>query len=379
MRRAIRAIQCRIGWNRVSISVAAWVCAGVCAFVVGRSDASALQDLRPGRWYEIPNSDLGSIAVATGGGGSIRRLTAWSGAALDPTANRLLVWGGGHGDYAGNEVYCFDLDALKWTRLSEPGHADDGRDATYPDGSPRARHTYNYIEFLPELGHLLSFGGAALFPFGDSHTRTIAEFDPRSGVWVLGRRADVPAGGNMLGAQARRDPVTGDVFFLPSQKASLARYSVRQDRWSGGWPSTYIRVHATAALDWKRRQMVLIGSGTDKPQAYAWNLDRPGPARDLRELTRGDVEIERAYAPGFDFHSPSGKFVAWSGGSDVYVLDPENWTWSRRLAAADNSAVPALPLGTGTYGRFRYVPKLDLFVLMNGVERNVFVYRLAPE
>jgi len=39
---------------------------------------------------------------------------------------------------------------------------------------------------------------------------------------------------------------------------------------------------------------------------------------------------------------------------------------------------PGPQLSTGTFGRFRYVPALDLFVVMNGVQRNVFVYRLAP-
>jgi hypothetical protein len=71
-------------------------------------------------------------------------------------------------------------------------------------------------------------------------------------------------------------------------------------------------------------------------------------------------------------------FVAWSGGTDVYVLDPTAWRWTRRAPSPENRADPGPQLSTGTYGKFRYVPALDLFVVMNGVQRNVFVYRLAP-
>ena len=289
-----------------------------------------------------------------------------------------MLWGGGHEDYAGNEVYAFDLASLRWERLTQPAAVDRERTDTYADGSPRARHTYNYIEFVPSIGRLVSFGGAALYPHGSSSTRRISEFDPRSRTWATGQRADVPAGGNMIGSHARLDPVSGDVFFLGGQRAALMRYSPADDRWRTGWEPRHVRVHATAAVDPVRRAYVLVGSGNATPQVLKWDLDRPGSSVDLRTLTSGDKQIEHAYAPGFDFHPRSRLFVAWNGGAAVYVLDPDRWQWTRREAASGNLHDPGTPLSTGTYGRFRYVPGLDLFVLMNGVKRNVFVYRLAP-
>lgn len=339
-------------------------------------DSSPLQRIAPGHWYEIPNSALRKVAPKPSVDGSVARITAWSGAGFDPKNRRLLIWGGGHGDYAGNEVYAFDLDTLAWTRLTEPARPDRNQADSYADQTPRSRHTYDYIEYVPELGRLVSFGGAALYPRGTASTRKIAEFDPQSRAWVQGQRRDVPPAGSMIGAHARVDPVSGDVFFIPSQRGALMRYSPKQDRWSGGWAKTYVRVHATAALDPHRRLMVLIGSGTEQPQAFKWNLDRGGPATDLRAVTTGDKEIERAYAPGFDFDEVSRNFVAWSGGTSVYVLDPDHWRWVRQPPATDNTADPGPQQASGTFGRFRYVPGLDVFVLMNGVDRNVFVYRL---
>ena len=119
-----------------------------------------------------------------------------------------------------------------------------------------------------------------------------------------------------------------------------------------------MRVHATAAIDPKRRFFVLIGSGTGAPQALRWHFDRPGRAMDLRPLTAGDKEIERAYAPGFDFHPASGVFVAWSGGADVYVLDPAGWRWTRRARrpeiarSPDRSCLRGLMEDSATYRRW---------------------------
>ena len=358
-------------------------CAATCAATLATMSAAAapspLQRLEPGQWYEIPNSALRAAATRRGAPASVRKITAWSSAAFDPQSDRLLVWGGGHEDYAGNEVYAFNLGTLEWTRLSEPSRPDREGGDSYADGAPRSRHTYDYLEFLPTQRRLVSFGGAALYPRGGAQTRRISEFDPENGTWVTGRRRDVPPGGSMIGAHARLDPASGDVFFVPGQRGALARYSPSEDRWRDGWAPVFVRVHATAALDPKRRLMVLIGSGTDKPQAIRWHLDRPGPSTDLRTVTSGDKDIERAYAPGFDFHAPSGRFVAWSGGTDVYVLDPDDWRWTRHAPAPGNAADPGPPLSTGTHGRFRYVLGRDLFVLMNGVNRNVFVYRLPTQ
>jgi len=47
-------------------------------------------------------------------------MTAWSGGAFDTTRDRLVVWGGGHADYPGNELYVFDLGTLRWQRLTDP-------------------------------------------------------------------------------------------------------------------------------------------------------------------------------------------------------------------------------------------------------------------
>lgn len=359
--------------------------AALCAFVcvaapISGSWARELVDLSAlprGHWTEIHDSQLTSVAATPSPGGAINKIMAWSSAALDSRRQLLLLWGGGHGDYAGNEVYAFDIGRQEWRRLTEPSIADAGRTDTYADGRPRARHTYDYLEYMPGIDRMVSFGGAALYPYGGSATRQIAEFDIETRTWSVGRRAAVPEVGNMIGTHARVDPRSGDVFVLPSQQSRLLRYSPSADRWTQGRDRTYVRVHSTAAIDPGRRLFVVIGSGGGAGrQALKWDLDRLGPAIDLRCRTSGDVEIESAYGPGFDFHSPSGRFVAWAGGTDVYVLDPSTWRWARVSAAPGNDVDPGPASGTGTYGRFRYVESIDAFILVNAADQNVYLYRL---
>ena len=82
-------------------------------------------------------------------------IAPWGGAAFDTTRNRLIVRGGGHGDYSGNEIYSFSLDTLTWTRLTGPGESSPGaapKNTYYNDqGTPSSRHTYNCLQDLSHL------------------------------------------------------------------------------------------------------------------------------------------------------------------------------------------------------------------------------------
>ena len=289
-RATMAAIMVQMRLFRPEGRAAATVRAAVASLGIGiftlNTAASSFRDVPAGQWVEVPNTRLVDVAVQGSPGGSIRKITAWSGAAYDSNRNQVLVWGGGHSDYGGNEVYAFDLDDLTWRRLTEPSAADRSRAPLYPDGRPRARHTYNYIEYLPSRDRLVSFGGSGPYPSGGGEfTRDQAEFDPDSGRWQTSGRAAVPKTGNMIGAHARLDHSTGDVYFLGSQRASPMRYEPATDRWVQGWGTTHVRVHSTAAIDPDRRLLVVVGSGGDagRGQLIAWRLDRPAGAGPHRE------------------------------------------------------------------------------------------------
>lgn len=358
--------------------VAGWV--ALLATAAHAGNPAVLERLTPGQWLELPDTKLIDAAPRTSPGGSTLKVVTWSGGAYDSRHDAVLVWGGGHSDYAGNEVYVFDLGTQRWQRLTEPSVADRARTPAYPDGQPRARHTYNYLEYVPSIERLLCFGASGPWPGGGGEfSREVLEFDVDKRRWTSGTRADVPpSSGTLIGAQARLDPVSGRIFVIGSQRAALQAYDPGTNRWSSGWTPVRVRVHATAAIDPVRREFMLIGSGGKAgAQALRWHLDRPGDAEDLASRTSGDKQIQAAYAPGFDYDAVAGQLVAWSGGTDIFVFDADETRWTRLPAATGNTVDPGPANPTGTFGRFRYAARHDAFVLVNRADQNVFMYRPA--
>src|SRR5215475_9419554 len=85
--------------------------------------AGPLDSLAPGTWYEFPSSHMDSAAPA---GADVRAVMyAWSSGVYDSDRDQLVVFGGGHTDYSGNEVYAFGPitgTSPKWTRLTDPSN-----------------------------------------------------------------------------------------------------------------------------------------------------------------------------------------------------------------------------------------------------------------
>ncbi len=94
-------------------------------------------------------------------------ITAWGSMAWDGNRRQLIIWGGGHANYAGNEVYRFDAATLRWERASLPSAVRPPfNDRRYfaVDGAmnaPISSHTYDNQEFLPRADRFITFGGAS--------------------------------------------------------------------------------------------------------------------------------------------------------------------------------------------------------------------------
>src|SRR5262249_13015788 len=81
----------------------------------------------PVPWPALPHSQLSlqlpsPIPPGATGPGAI--VGGWNSAAVDTSRNQLLILAaGGHGDYAGNEVYSFATGVGQFTRLTNPSPA----------------------------------------------------------------------------------------------------------------------------------------------------------------------------------------------------------------------------------------------------------------
>lgn len=363
------------------------------AFAAEKVGSSPLDAIKPGEWYEVPNSNLSVVAAKPGQDlGEFRDIMrAWNGAAYDTKRERLIIWGGGHVNYGGNEVYVFDVSTLKWERLTEPspttlkggklnvasGQTDRRLNA---DGTPISKHSYDGLEYLPEpVDRLVQYGGSRWFSGGEDELVWFFDFSSRT--WE--RKKDAPL--SALTPLSAYDSKTGNYYVQNSSR--LLEFNPRRNIWTvvgttGEWSS-----EGVAEIDPVRRRFITIESG----RMFYYDLDGKRPLKRMLLKTRGNTEIEKSHAPGFAYNAKADCLVAWSGtttdkqvnesGDSVFVLDPESLVWTQIKPVA----APAPPIfnkdaypgkSYGTFGRWRYIPAKNLFIGVNNVSANVFFYRL---
>lgn len=363
------------------------------ALAAEKGSGSPLDAIKPGEWYEVPNSNLSAVAAKPGQDlGEFRDIMrAWNGAAYDTKRERLIIWGGGHVNYGGNEVYVFDISTLKWERLTEPspttlkggklnvasGQTDRRLNA---DGTPISKHSYDGLEYLPEpVDRLIQYGGSRWFSGGEDELVWFFDFSSRT--WE--RKKDAPL--STLTPMSAYDPKTGNYYVQNSSR--LLEYNLRKNTWNvigstGEWSSGGV-----AEIDPIRRRFITIENG----RMFYYDLDSSRPLQRMRLKTSGDTEIEKSHAPGFAYNTKADCFVAWSGtttdnvanglGDVVFVLDPESLVWTR-IKFTGMFALPRFAKGEypgkshGTFGRWRYIPSKDLFIGVNNVSDNIYFYRL---
>jgi hypothetical protein len=341
-------------------------------------------DLQPGHWHEIPNTHLMDVTpepcVHTSCDKVGNVIKAWSGGAYDTKRDWFIVWGGGHEDYGGNEIYAFDVNTLAWSRLNDPSYDLGGTPDTgvYPDGTPRSVHSYGYIEYVANIDRFCTIGAATLYPSGNANTGKVHcnDFDNLdSALRGWEHRSTMPHDAK-IGARAVYDSLTGHVWYNGyDSRDYLMQWDPIANVWSVRTPEQAASGNKmSAAIDPGRGVFVDIGVGVT---AGYYNIRQSGELTKINLNSSGPSTVEDAKAPGFEFDPVSDQFVGWAGGTSVYALDFDARQWKECPAASTNSTSPGPQLANGTYGRFQYVPSKNAFIFVNGVNQNVFAYKLS--
>ncbi len=341
--------------------------------------AGPVEALLPGEWYEVPNSNVSAINPCpanncnySGATGQKSVILAWSGGAYDTKRDRLILWGGGHGDYAGNEIYGFDVNTLKWIMLTKPStNIADGE--VYPDGRPSSRHTYGGLLYLASVDKLWASNGSVWQNGGCSVGTWMYDFSaspPESG-WA--RQTDYP-GDAKCGAVSAYDPATGLVWF--NGKAGLQTFNPANTSspWVQRNQEGSVPLYMSGAIDAKRQKLVMIGGG----YAFIHDISQSGTVARQNLAALGATEIESANAPGLAYDPVSDRIVAWDGGASVYTLNMDTLVWERRAPASSNTVTPPqVTAAGGTFGRFQYMPFYNAFIAVNATSENVYIYKLS--
>ncbi|MHC4917320.1 MAG: hypothetical protein ACYTGB_17725, partial [Planctomycetota bacterium] len=309
--------------------------------------------LEPGHWLEVPDSHLEKVAFKwpkEGVGHRIGRVSGimncWCGGAYDTKRERLIIWGGGHGGYAGNEIYVFDVPKLKWERINDPSlKLDNGRGETYPDGMPRSVHTYDYIEYIPSLDRFVSLGLYATYPsgVGGGHTTWCFDFEARK--WETKAARKLPMAVNYCTAASAFDPVTGHAF-TNTRNGTVREWDPLADKWTERGRGAGHGWLAMGAVDPVGRRYLSIGRTFTKSgqplvaQFYSADISGPGKVKREKVASKGPQKIPEGNAPGLEYDPVLDRIVGWDGGADVFALDLEEKEWKKLAPAAGNKVAP---------------------------------------
>ena len=297
---------------------------------------------------------------------------AWGGAGYDSGRNRMYIWGGGHADYYGNELYALDLTTQQMVRLTDPGAPADpdaspaeSELAPHDGTQPHSRHTYDGITYIDHADRLWAFSGSLASKVGSGDNVTWL-FDPNTNAWTRDAHSgDIPK--VVFAAFAAYDPISEKVFF--HDRTALYTYTYAPD---GGVYEKLINdgaigLDGNAAIDPINRKMLVIGRG----QQIIYDLDPAGGYTRTDHPPAGDAGFLAHSGPGLAYDANAGQFVAWIGDGKIYYLDAATMTWS---SLAMNGG-PGPQHSQGTYGRFAYVAETDAFVVVGRSEYNATTFK----
>ena len=355
--------------------------------------AGPIDTLAPGHWYEVLNSAVKTIDPCpqktcsfSANEGQAAVIDDWNGGALATRyggKGGFIVWGGGHSGYYGNEIYVFDIESLKWQRVSSPvvNPVCNLSEGELQDGSPCAAHTFDGVDYHPGTNSFALLGIVALEEGIQSSPR-VHFFDFDTLTWRRGQRYPGMSQG-MYTATAYDS--TRDVFWMiPAFEAPVGKYDPNANSGAGAW-TTYnsytLDSGHVASIDPTRDILVVI-DGYSQHRLIVWDLKNPNSP--IVPRVSGATTPMQGYGNGFDWDPVQKVFVAWTGGTSVYTLTPPSgdwrtgtWVWAQVAAASDNTVTPSAKNSNNTYSRWRYAPGVNAWVLVNRTSDNVFFYKLA--
>ena len=333
-------------------------------------------------WREIPNTSLRSACPAKGYNGVdydfsfyCQNVTAaWNGGAFDSKRNRLYIWGGGHTDYMGNEIYALDLNQNKMLRLTSPATpladkmSDSNPSELMPhDGSqPNSRHTYDAMVYLPNQDRVWAFSGSLASSGGTDSVTWI--FDPNTNRWQrVSPKGNLPVGN--YGIVSAYNPNTGKVILHDQHALYSYEYTSKGGVYTRLVEDRDYGIHLSAEFDPIRNVFVMAGGG----KMFLYDLSPGKPSIRIKPKMTGDNEIINSQGPGLAYDPNSRQIIAWAGGNKSYGLDLDKHSW-RAIA---HSGDPGPAICNGTYGRWAYSEQLNAFVTYNWYENNAFILRPA--
>ena len=223
-----------------------------------------------------------------------------------------------------------------------------GETGKNPDGSPGARHTYGGMAYVSSIQKYLLIGGSLASGSGKAARRRWL-IDPAGGYQLIGPDQ---TGWDVLGYQAVYDSVTDTVYYARGGSFwSVDHVSGARTNYHPAEPSA-ASYKFGIAIDEARRTVLIVGGG----KVRKFNIDTKALTKYSTNPNQSDYPVvdaaiqplKDAYGPGLEYDAQLDKYVAWNGGSTIYLLDPVTLD----VETVESTGTPAGKSTNGIYGRF---------------------------
>ena len=313
-----------------------------------------------GQWVAIATSNtIASVQPSptpAGNTGTASVTDAWGCIAASADGD-VYLWGGGHWDYAGNEVYRLRLnqDSPAWQRLGSPSSSTTSDVKYYSDGNPSARHTYQSHWFAG--GKLKSLGGAYNYGSSSVSPSNTDIFDPETATW----QTKVNANGSHW--YATGDHNTGVIYAAGPSGASTVRYirMALDNTWTQlGTGSGSAGYFGGSAFDSARQRIYRIGDYDGGVPVTYWAVGSGEVNPSLTGTAASAFDSSGPY-PGVDYDSGSDCIYLKDDGANRTVYRLNCSTFACDTFTTSGATPPAAASGA-VCGRFKYIPDLKGFI-----------------
>ena len=373
-------------------------------------------------WQDLPNTQLQSVCPPNNfqpaGGGMPAYdfannchnvIDGNSSAALDTKRNRLIIWGGGHAAYPGNEVYALELGTLSSTykartnstapsmvRLTDPSVYSTTCSGN-SDGTPQSTHTYQSLIYLPRQDKMFKWGGANYCGAASPDDANVWLFNAATNAWEHPTMTWV--GGAQPGTAT-----DGTRCVLDTTKATdsvVCYYSYRQ-MWRFDFPANTatlltawgydIQSKPSLVLDPDRRMLFAFGYGDNITpsggKVFSIALDSPYTKTEITAGVTGCADLAHYWYPSVVWDPSLHRIVGYvprtassqSANNEIFIFDPATYTCVQQPLPGGPAASGAhlIDADQGTYDRFTYNPVLGKYLLVNNAALDAYTFTLNP-
>ncbi|MGB6685790.1 MAG: fibronectin type III domain-containing protein [Candidatus Acidiferrum sp.] len=328
----------------------------------------------------------------------------------------MIEAGGGHSDYAGNELYemCPATSngsgqalgqMVRLTNPSQPASSCSNIDPLSGPTAPNQGHSYQFFVVAPNTNKLYRWatlagttGGTACATFSlwalDLSSVNMSCAPNCSASWTQLTPAGLPSTEVLLSAHAAYNPVDGKIYvyepFDQTESGTVSAYDPVKNTWTklGSLP-TNSTLYLDVAIDASQNLMLIMGSSGDttEPSGNLW-VDLSGadgyafhhPAVDSSCAT-----LAAADGPGLDYDSARHRIVGWPNtGNTLYfpVINKSSGSITCSSVNAGSTAGTDFPEPTGfdggageTLGKLHYDSLNDIYVLHNNYNQPGWVWK----